>query len=167
MSESDLVPVAEDSSKVPVAPVDEVGEDEELPHTIPVAVSRSLRSSLGDESAHRIEAVFYDALESDSDRIRLDAAKTLGQFAIALQTKDAGGALVPRPKTAEDVQELTLDELLIWMAALYLDRLKKSVEDHGREEGIARFLDGYDQDGVLREMVKRLPLRPQALSDLG
>jgi hypothetical protein len=78
-----------------------------------------------------------------------------------------GGAVVPRPKTAEDVRELTLDELLIWMAAMYLDRLKKSVEDHGREEGIARSLDDYDQDGVLREMVKRLPLRPLALSDLG
>jgi len=36
--------------------------------------------------------------------------------------------VVPRPKTVEDVQELTLDELLIWLAAMYGDRLKKAGE---------------------------------------
>lgn len=36
--------------------------------------------------------------------------------------------MVPRPKTVEDVQELTLDELLIWLAAMYGDRLKKAGE---------------------------------------
>ncbi len=42
--------------------------------------------------------------------------------------EEVGGAVVPRPKTVEDVQELTLDELLIWLAAMYGDRLKKAGE---------------------------------------
>jgi hypothetical protein len=70
-------------------PVDELEPDVEHlevledVRSIPLKVRRSLREVLGDEG-EQVEQVWLDALASDSERTRVEAAKVLTQAAVAL-----------------------------------------------------------------------------------
>jgi hypothetical protein len=58
-------------------------EDVDVPSTIPLKVRRSLPEVLGDEGEH-VERVWLEALASENERTRVEAAKVLTQAVIAL-----------------------------------------------------------------------------------
>jgi hypothetical protein len=128
------VPRGEGGARADEQPEDEDGQVPEA--TIPLSVRRSLRDVLGGEG-EQVEQVWLDALASDSERIRVDAAKVLTQAAVQLSRDGEGdSARLLIPKSVEDVELLTLSECYAALAAIYVTEMDVYSKQHGEEEAV-------------------------------
>jgi hypothetical protein len=121
----------------------ELDENVDIPSTIPLKVRRSLREVLGDEG-EQVEQVWLDALSSDNERIRVDAAKTLTTAVVALSKAGEGSsAQLLIPKSAEDVELLTLEENMAALSAIYLTEMEVLHRRYGEEGAVAHFRQNH------------------------
>jgi hypothetical protein len=128
-------------------PVDELDVEHlealEDVRSIPLKVRRSLREVLGDEGEH-VERVWLDALSSENEKMRLEAAKVLAQAVVQLAKSGEGSsAQLLIPKRADDVELLTLEESMAAMCAIYVNEIDVLREMYGEEECIGRFRQGH------------------------
>jgi hypothetical protein len=124
--------------------LDEKLGDVDVPSTIPLKVRRSLREVLGDEG-EQVEQVWLDALSSDNERIRVDAAKTLTTAVVALSKAGEGSSVqLLIPKSVEDVELLTLEESMAALSAIYITEMQSLTRHHeDEEETIRRFRQNH------------------------
>jgi hypothetical protein len=126
-------------------PVDELESDVEHlevledVRSIPLKVRRSLREVLGDEG-EQVEQVWLDALASENEKIRVDAAKTLTMAVVALAKAGEGSsAALLVPKSVGDVELLNLEESFAALCAIYVMEMETLAKEYGQEEAISRF----------------------------
>jgi hypothetical protein len=146
-------------SKKASPPIEEEGI-EEVPSTIPLKIRRSLREVLGDEGEH-VEQVWLDALASDSERTRVEAAKVLTQAAVQLAKSGEGNsAALLIPKRAGDVELLSLHESFAALAAMYVEEMKVLADLYGEEEAVSRFRQNHQDIEVPLALLARVGISP-------
>jgi hypothetical protein len=139
-------------------------EEEEGRSAIPAAIRHSLRQVLGDEGEH-VEKVWLDALDSENERIRVEAAKVLTQASVQLARYSTGGGGVPIPKTVAEVEFLTMNECFAVLAAVYVAEIEVLRVEHGDEEAIRHFREEHPEHDVPFALLQRVYGRRQPRSE--
>jgi hypothetical protein len=151
----------EDTEVEPEGLEEEEGGDRQA---IPVAIRRSLREILGDEGEH-VERVWLDALDSENERVRVEAAKVLTQASVQLARYSNSGGGVVIPKTVAEVEFMTMSECFAVLATVYVSEIESLRAEYGQEGAISRFRELHAENEVPLALLRRVYGRRQPQSE--
>lgn len=112
--------------------------------SLPLSIRRSLREVLGDDGED-VEKVWLAALESENERIRVEAAKTLTQATVQLSKASQGSPLASIPKTPAEVALLTREESFAALIAIYVREMDNLRSENGNDDAIRVFRERHPE----------------------